>query len=188
MDGCTGDFSERNGSRAQEKKNESAKYAGKLLEQEQTQKRLSREIVDGNLKANDLAHQLDSLSKKLLDLEKQKNERLRIMKYVGMDEAHMDQKNLILGSAGRKDERAGHGKRQSDPEKSRSGETAPAAEGRKNDRASGKYQDLPGTERNRPGIRNGMAHEKRTDGGRECGACKEKSVYSVFCCDGAGGF
>ena len=80
----------------QEKKNESAKYAGKLLEQEQTQKRLSREIVDGNLKANDLAHQLDSLSKKLLDLEKQKNERLRIMKYVGMDEAHMDQKNLIL--------------------------------------------------------------------------------------------
>ena len=58
----------------QEKKNESAKYAGKLLEQEQTQKRLSREIVDGNLKANDLAHQLDSLSKKLLDLEKQKPE------------------------------------------------------------------------------------------------------------------
>ena len=52
--------------------------------------------MDGNLKANDLAHQLDSLSKKLLDLEKQKNERLRIMKYIGMDEAHMDQKNLIL--------------------------------------------------------------------------------------------
>ena len=80
-------------------------------------KRLSREIVDGNLKANDLAHQLDSLSKKLLDLEKQKNERLRIMKYVGMDEAHMDQKNLILDQLAGKMKRAGHGKRQSDPEK-----------------------------------------------------------------------
>jgi len=39
----------------QEKKNESAKYAGKLLEQEQIQKDFPGEIVDGNLKANDLA-------------------------------------------------------------------------------------------------------------------------------------
>ncbi len=53
----------------QEKKMNRQNMPENFSEQEQTQKRLSREIVDGNLKANDLAHQLDSLSKKLLDLE-----------------------------------------------------------------------------------------------------------------------
>ena len=109
-------FFGKNGSRASGKENESAKYAGKLLEQEQTQKRLSWEIVDGNLKANDLAHQLDSLSKKLW-IWKQKNERLRIMKMSAWMKAHMGSEKSDSGSAGRKDERAGHGKRQSDPEK-----------------------------------------------------------------------
>ena len=142
--------------------------------------------MDGNLKANDLAHQLDSLSKKLLDLEKQKNERLRIMKYVGMDEAHMDQKNLILDQLDGK-------MKELDMERDSLIQKKAAQEKQLRQLKEGKTTELPENirtylERNRPGIRNGMAHEKRTDGGRECGACKEKSVYSVFCCDGAGGF
>ena len=80
----------------QEKKNKSVKYARKLMEQEQTRKKLSQEASDGTVTLNDIAHRLDHVSEKLADLERQKNERLRIMKYVNVDEEHLDRRNLIL--------------------------------------------------------------------------------------------
>ncbi len=80
----------------QEKKNLSARHARKLLEQEQTQKRLMQEASDGNVSLNDLAHELENASGKLTDLEKQRNERLRIMKYVNVEEEHIDRKDLLL--------------------------------------------------------------------------------------------
>ena len=63
----------------QEKKNKSVKYARKLMEQEQTRKKLSQEASDGTVTLNDIAHKLDHVSEKLADLERQKTERLRIM-------------------------------------------------------------------------------------------------------------
>ncbi len=80
----------------QEKKNKAARYARKLMEQEQSQKKLSQEGSDGNVTLNDIAHKLDHISGKLADLEKQKNERLKIMKYVNVDEKHVDRRDLIL--------------------------------------------------------------------------------------------
>ena len=80
----------------QEKKNKSVKYARKLMEQEQTRKKLSQEASDGTVTLNDIAHKLDHVSEKLADLERQKTERLRIMKYANVDEEHLDRKDLIL--------------------------------------------------------------------------------------------
>lgn len=80
----------------QEKKNQSVRYARKLMEQEQSRKKLSQETSDGNVALNDIAHKLDQFSEKLADLERQRNERLRIMKYVNVDEEHIDRKDLIL--------------------------------------------------------------------------------------------
>ena len=80
----------------QEKKNKSVKYARKLMEQEQTRKKLSQEASDGTVTLNDIAHKLDHVSEKLADLERQKTERLRIMKYVNVDEEHLDRRDLIL--------------------------------------------------------------------------------------------
>lgn len=80
----------------QEKKNKSVKYARKLMEQEQTQKKLSQEASDGTVTLNDIAHKLDHVSEKLADLERQKTERLRIMKYANVDEEHLDRRDLIL--------------------------------------------------------------------------------------------
>jgi len=80
----------------QEKKNKAARYARKLMEQEQSQKKLSQEASDGNVALNDIAHKLDHVSEKLADLESQKNERLKIMKYVNVDEEHVDRRDLIL--------------------------------------------------------------------------------------------
>ena len=45
---------------------------------------------------NDIAHKLDHVSEKLADLERQKTERLRIMKYANVDEEHLDRRDLIL--------------------------------------------------------------------------------------------
>ena len=56
----------------QEKKNKSVKYARKLMEQEQTRKKLSQEASDGTVTLNDIAHKLDHVSEKLADLERQK--------------------------------------------------------------------------------------------------------------------
>ena len=80
----------------QEKKNKSVKYARKLMEQEQTRKKLSQEASDGTVTLNDIAHKLDHVSEKLADLERQKTERLRIMKYANVDEEHLDRRDLIL--------------------------------------------------------------------------------------------
>ena len=45
---------------------------------------------------NDISHKLDHVSEKLANLERQKKERLRIMKYVNVDEEHLDRRDLIL--------------------------------------------------------------------------------------------
>ena len=66
------------------------------MEQEQTRKKLSQEASDGTVTLNDIAHKLDHVSEKLADLERQKTERLRIMKYANVDEEHLDRRDLIL--------------------------------------------------------------------------------------------
>lgn len=89
-------FRKETDAKLQEKKNQSVRYARKLMEQEQSRKKLSQETTDGNVALNDIAHKLDQFSEKLADLERQKNERLRIMKYVNVDEEHVDRKDLIM--------------------------------------------------------------------------------------------
>ena len=63
------------------------------MEQEQTRKKLSQEASDGTVTLNDIAHKFDHVSEKLADLERQKTERLRIMKYANVDEEHLDRRS-----------------------------------------------------------------------------------------------
>lgn len=80
----------------QEQKNRQAACAKKRLEQEKLQRRLSGEEADHSVALNDIAHRLESALEVLTELERQKKERLRIMKYVDLDEKYADEKALLL--------------------------------------------------------------------------------------------
>ena len=80
----------------QGQRNQLARSANKKNDLEQNLKNLSQESSDTDLKIHDIAYQIQQTQKNLIDLEQQKNDRLKIMKYVGMDESGIDRKVQIL--------------------------------------------------------------------------------------------
>ena len=77
-------------------KNQLARSSGKKNDLEQILNNLAQESSDTDLKIHDRTYQIQQTQQKLTDLEQQKNVRLKIMKYVGMEESKIDQKAQIL--------------------------------------------------------------------------------------------
>ena len=77
-------------------KNQLARSSGKKNDLEQILNNLAQESSDTDLKIHDRTYQIQQTQQKLTDLEQQKNVRLKIMKYVGMEESKIDQKVQIL--------------------------------------------------------------------------------------------
>ena len=80
----------------QEQKNHLAKSALKLDNVELSLKKLVQELSEKNVRIHDIMYQIKGTKDVLVNLEHQKNERLRIMKYVEMDENSIDKKELLL--------------------------------------------------------------------------------------------
>lgn len=80
----------------QEQKNHLAKSALKLDNVELSLKKLVQELSEKNVRIHDIMYQIKETRDVLVNLEHQKNERLRIMKYVEMDENSIDKKELLL--------------------------------------------------------------------------------------------
>ena len=80
----------------QEQKNQLARLSQKQISAEQCLKKLLQETSEKHEKIYNIMHQIKEMKDVLVDLEHQKNDRLRIMKYVGMDEKSIDKKELLL--------------------------------------------------------------------------------------------
>ena len=80
----------------QERRNQRASEAQKISSLEQTDRSLTQEAADCEIKQNDMEHQLREATDRLTDLEQQKRARCRIMKYVGVEDDFVDRKDIIL--------------------------------------------------------------------------------------------
>ena len=96
LDICKKDMEEE----LQKQKNERAKEARKISSLEQSDRNLVQETAECEIQQNDLEHQLREASVRLTDLEQQKRERVRIMKYVGVEDGFKDRKDIILAHIG----------------------------------------------------------------------------------------
>lgn len=80
----------------QEQKNKLSRFAQKQIRMEQSLKRLGQETSESHVKIHEIMYQIKETKDVLVDLEQQKNARLRIMKYVGVDEKNIDKVGLLL--------------------------------------------------------------------------------------------
>lgn len=80
----------------QDEKNNLVRYTKKLNELELSDRRLDQEAGDKELKIRDTTHLIQAAVDQLSDLECQKNDRCRIMKYLGVDDFYVDKKDVIL--------------------------------------------------------------------------------------------
>ena len=80
----------------QEQKNKLSRFAQKQIRMEQSLKRLGQETSESHVKIHEIMYQIKETKDVLVDLEQQKNARLRIMKYVGVDGKNIDKVGLLL--------------------------------------------------------------------------------------------
>lgn len=129
-------------------KNQLARSSGKKNDLEQILNKLAQESSDTDLKIHDRTYQIQQTQQKLTDLEQQKNVRLKIMKYVGMEESKIDQKVQILDHLDGKIRELDTARNGLLQKIGGAGQTFPAAERGKDFRTSGKYPRVYGAERN----------------------------------------